>query len=139
MSPRTSFLLTLAGVLLVGLPLPLLTRKPENNSVATTVKQSGAREQVSAFINITGNPRKIKVRTSGGNWQELESCCNHCDFEQELQISEPIELEIQAEWDTDEAQALSLTLEPEGKEAMTKTLWKEEGCHHIHDIMTFSW
>ena len=140
MSPRATFLLTLLGVLLVGIPLPLLTRKAERTPAATAPAESMAEmEMTYAAINFTGRPRSIRLRHSGGEWQELDSTLNQNEFELKLPKQPSIELEIQAEWDDTALQAISLTLEPTGREAIMKTLWKEEGCSGLHDIMTFTW
>ena len=140
MSPRATFLLTLLGVLLVGIPLPLLTRKAERTPAAVAPAESMAEmETTYAAISFTGQPRGIRLRHSGGEWQELDSTLNQNEFELELPKQPSIELEIQAEWDDTALQAISLTLEPTGREAIMKTLWKEEGSSGLHDIMTFTW
>ena len=140
MSPRATFLLTLLGVLLVGIPLPLLTRKAERTPAAAAPAESMAEmETTYAALRFTGQPRSIRLRHSGGEWQELDSTLNQNEFELELPKQPSIELEIQAEWDDTALQAISLTLEPTGREAIMKTLWKEEGSSGLHDIMTFTW
>ena len=140
MSPRATFLLTLLGVLLVGIPLPLLTRKAERTPAATAPAESmDEMDTTYADISFTGQPRSIRLRHSGGEWQELDSTLNQNEFELELPKQTTIELEIQAEWDDTTLQAISLTLEPTGREALMKTLWKEEGSSELHDIMTFTW
>ncbi|MBO5684156.1 MAG: hypothetical protein J6R92_04345 [Akkermansia sp.] len=140
MSPRATFLLTLLGVLLVGIPLPLLTRKAELTPAATAPTESMAEKETTyAAISFTGHPRSIRLRHSGGEWQELDSTLNQNEFELELPKQSGIELEILAEWENTALQAISLTLEPTGREAIMKTLWKEEGSSELHDIMTFTW
>ncbi len=140
MSPRATFLLTLLGVLLVGIPLPLLTRKAERTPAAAAPTESMAEKEMTyAAISFTGQPRSIRLRHSSGEWQELDSTLNQNEFELELPKQTTIELEIQAEWDDSALQAVSLTLEPTGRETLMKTLWKEEGSSELHDIMTFTW
>ena len=69
MSPRATFLLTLLGVLLVGIPLPLLTRKAERTPAAVAPAESMAEmETTYAAISFTGQPRSIRLRHSGGEW-----------------------------------------------------------------------
>ena len=139
MSPRATFLLTLMGVLLVGIPLPLLTRKAEHAPAATPAEKMDEMETTYAAINFTGQPRSIRLRHSGGEWQELDTTLNQNELELELPALATLELEIQAEWKSPALQAISLTLEPEGRDALMQTLWKEEGCCELHDIMTFTW
>ena len=139
MSPRATFLLTLMGVLLVGIPLPRLTRKAEYTPTAAPAENMAETGPTYAAISFTGQPRSIRLRHSGGEWQELDSTLNQNEFELELPKQPTIELELQAEWEDTSLQAISLTLEPTGREAIMKTLWKEEGSPGLHDIMTFAW
>ena len=140
MSPRATFLLTLLGVLLVGIPLPLLTRKAERTPAAAVPTDSMAEmEPIYAAISFTGHPRSIRLRLSGREWLELDISLNQNEFELELPNQADIELEIQAEWEDTALQAVALTLEPTGREDLMKTLWKEEGSSELHDIMTFTW
>ena len=139
MSPRATFLLTLMGVLLVGIPLPLLTRKAEYTPTAVPAEDMAKTENTYAAISFTGLPRSIRLRHSGGDWQELDPTLNQNELELELPKQPAIELELQAEWEDTSLQAISLTLEPTGQEAIMKTLWKEEGSSGLHDIMIFTW
>lgn len=140
MSPRATFLLTLLGVLLVGIPLPLLTSKAGRTSTTTApAKQVAEMETIYANISFTGQPRNIRLRHSGGEWIELDSSLSQNEFELELPKQAVIELEIQAEWENASLQAVSLTLEPTGREAIMKTLWKDDESTQLHDIMTFTW
>ena len=139
MSPRATFLLTLLGVLLVGIPLPLLTCQAERTPATAPAEHMAETETTYAAISFTGQPRSIRLRHSGGEWQELDSTLNQNEFELELPKQPTIELELQAEWEDTSLQAISLTLEPTGREAIMKTLWKEEGSPGLHDIMTFAW
>ena len=139
MSPRATFLLTLLGVLLVGAPLPLLTRKAECTPAASVTENMAETETTYAAISFTGQPRSIRLRHSSGNWYEIDTTQNQNEFELKLPKQTDIELELQAEWDGTSLQAVSLTLEPSGREVVMKTLWKEEGSSELHDIMTFTW
>ena len=139
MSPRATFLLTLLGVLLVGIPLPLLTRKAERMPVVTQAEGVAEMKTTYATISFTGQPGSIRLRHIGGDWLELNPTLNRNELELELPALATLELEIQAEWKSPALQAISLTLEPEGRDALMQTLWKEEGCCELHDIMTFTW
>ena len=139
MSPRTTFLLTLLGVLLVGIPLPLLTRQAERTPAAAAAESMAETESIYATISFTGQPRSISLRHSSGEWIKLNPTLNRNEFELELPKQPGIELEIQAEWDNSALQAISIALEPTGRETIMKTLWKDEGSSGLHDIMTFTW
>lgn len=139
MSPRITFLLTLAGVLLVGLPLPVLTRSAEVQSAAApaaTVEKATAW----AALSYTGNPQSIRLRPVGGTWMEVDCTTGSSDLELELPAGAAVEIEVEAEWENAEAlQVLSLSLEPAGRETRTETQWKEEGSRTLHSIFTFKW
>lgn len=138
MSPRATFLLTLAGVILVGIPLPFLTRseKTQPPPAATTVVGN---EPVWAVISFTGKPQSIKFRPIGQDWQEADLTASGTEIELELPARKTLEIEVQANWEGTEVQALSLSLEPAGREGKTETQWKEAGSHTLHSIFSFRW
>ncbi len=139
MSPRVTFLLTLAGVLLAGLPLPFLTRNAETQT-APAPAAAAEKETVWAVLSFTGKPQSIRLRPAGGAWQEVDCTTSNADFELQLNPSATVEIEIRAEWESPEAvQALSLSLEPAGWETKTQTQWKEGGSRTLHSIFTFQW
>lgn len=138
MSPRITFLLTLAGVLLVGLPLPLLTRNAEA-PVSAEAETESPSEPSWASISFTGKPLIIKLRHSGGEWVEIPTAQSGTEYEWELPAPDRVEIEALVTWATEEVQAVSLTLEPTGREARTATQWKEEGSSTLHSIFTFQW
>ena len=139
MSPRATFLLTLLGVLLVGIPLPLLTRKVERTAAVPAAAGMTETEIAYATISFTGNPGSIRLRHSGGEWMELDTSLNQYEMELALPKQPSIEIEIQAAWESSVTQAVSLTLEPMSRESIMKTLWKEEGSPALHDVMIFTW
>lgn len=138
MSPRVTFLLTLAGVILVGLPLPYLTRSERTQSppAAATVVEN---EPVWAVISFTGKPQSIRLRPIGKDWQEVDHTSSGTEIELELPARKMVEIEVQANWEGTEVQALSLSLEPAGREGKTETQWKEEGSNTLHSIFSFRW
>ena len=139
MSPRVTFMLTLTGVLLVGLPLPILTRGVETHT-APTPAAAVEKETMWAVLTFTGKPKSVSLRPVGGVWQEVDCNTSSTDFELELSPGATVEIEVRAEWETPEAsQALSLSLEPAGRETKAETQWKEEGSHTLHSIFTFRW
>lgn len=138
MSPRITFLLTLAGVLLAGLPLPLLTRSAEA-PVSAAPETAASAELAWGTISFTGKPLSIKLRSNGGEWVEIPATQSGTEYEWELPAPDRVEIEALVTWATEEVQAVSLTLEPTGREARTATQWKEEGSSTLHSIFTFQW
>ena len=138
MSPRIIFLLTLAGVLLVGLPLPILTRSAEKQQAPTSAN-AVKMETVWAVISFTGTPLNLRLRKVGGNWQDVDCSASGVELELELPIRGTVEIELQAEWKEPDVQAISLSLEPPGQDGKEETQWKEEGSRTLHNIFTFRW
>lgn len=138
MSPRITFLLTLAGAILLGLPLLVLTQTSapveEQQSLEDAVRQN-----VYANLRYTGQPTTLRLRQAKGEWIDLSASGTDADFELELPLSGMIEIELQAEWTTAAAQAITLTLEPDGHESKQDTQWKDEGSHKLHTIFRYSW
>lgn len=138
MSPRVTFMLTLSGVLLVGLPLPILTRGAEAPSTPAPAAKV-ENESVWAVMSFTGKPQSIRLRPAGRDWQEVDITSSCTEIELELPSRNDIEIEVHAEWEGQEVQALSLSLEPPGREGKMVTQWKEEGSHTLHSIFAFRW
>ena len=90
MSPRVTFLFTLAGVLLVGLPLPLLTRNAETQA-APAPATAAEKESVWAVLSFTGKPRGIRLRPVGGAWQEVDCSTSSAELELELPAGEAVD------------------------------------------------
>lgn len=139
MSPRATFLLTLAGVILVGIPLPLLTRKNDNAPAAAVNAEEAARRTVYATLRYTGQPTRLQVRQAHGEWILLDCCGSPSDFEMQLPLSGLLEIEIQGCWEETVPHAVTLTLEPDGYEARSATEWKEDGSNNLHSVFRFTW
>ena len=140
MSPRCTFLLTLAGVLLAGLPLPWLTRVAETPAVQPEPQKPVAEEPVYATLRCTGNPSRIVLRYGGG--ELLSVAAADLPWEGELMLprgQRSAELEVEAAWETPGEQAMTLTLEPAGLPECSCTRWSDAGEGTMHDIFTFVW
>lgn len=139
MSPRTTFLFALAGVILVGLPLPVLTATPSAPPAAAP-EAGTPRRTIYATLRHTGAPLHLRLRSErNAAWQEMPCDVAVQEMELELPLSGMLEIEVQAEWAGNEPQAVTLTLEPDGCEARSATEWKEEGSSTLHSIMRFTW
>lgn len=140
MSPRCTFLLTLAGVLLAGLPLPWLTRVAESPAVQSAQKTVEAEEPVYATLRCTGKPRCIALRYGGG--ELLSVAASDLPWEGELMLPwglRSAELEVEAAWEEPGEQAMTLTLEPAGRPESSCTRWADAAEGTLHDIFTFVW
>lgn len=139
MSPRAAFICTLMGVLVVGIPLPLLTVTPvSGNPSSKQAPDQAAPENVYAILRFTGQPESIQLRHNGHTW-DIDASLNTADQELELRLTSTLEIELKARWASTEAQAVTLTLEPDGRESRSETHWKDENSTELHQIYTFRW
>ncbi|MBR5888755.1 MAG: hypothetical protein IKY92_01770 [Akkermansia sp.] len=138
MSPRVTFLLTLAGVILVGIPLPMLTGN--NDAPAVEIRaEEAARRSVYATMRFTGQPRQLQVRLGKEEWLDVDCSQSPSEFELQLPLSGLMEIEIQGQWEDSAPHAVTLTLEPDGYETRSATEWKEEGSNKLHSVFRFTW
>lgn len=138
MSPRVTFLLTLAGVILVGIPLPMLTDNNDAPAVEIRAKEA-ARRSVYATMRFTGQPRQLQVRLGKEEWLDVDCSQSPSEFELQLPLSGLMEIEIQGQWEDSAPHAVTLTLEPDGYETRSATEWKEEGSNKLHSVFRFTW
>ena len=138
MSPRVTFLLTLAGVILVGILLPMLTGN--NDAPAVEIRaEEAARRSVYATMRFTGQPRQLQVRLGKKEWLDVDCSQSPSEFELQLPLSGLMEIEIQGQWEDAAPHAVTLTLEPDGYETRSATEWKEEGSNKLHSVFRFTW
>ena len=138
MSPRVTFLLTLAGVILVGIPLPMLTGN--NDAPAVEIRaEEAARRSVYATMRFTGQPRQLQVRLGKEEWLDVDCSQSPSEFELQLPLSGLMEIEIQGQWEDAAPHAVTLTLEPDGYESRSATDWKEAGSNKLHSVFRFTW
>ena len=139
MAPRTIFLLTLAGVLLAGAPLPWLTRVASPAASAPSETAPAAQtELIYATVRFTGKPLNLRLRQGNLEWV-ADITQMPAELELETAATSPLELEVLAEWEDTSPQAVTLELEPEGRESRTETQWKPEGSTQLHSLFTFTW
>lgn len=139
MSPRITFLLTLAGVILVGVPLHHLTQPVAPIAAPRPGEQAESR-LIYANIRFTGQPGELRLRAGKQeDWVSIETTRGEYDFELEMPITGMLELEVEGHWESPDAQAVTLTLEPDGLETRSDTQWKDEYSNTLHSIFRFSW
>ena len=137
MSPRATFFLTLLGVLLAGAPLPWLTGAEEATVPVAAEPAQTDRQQVYASLRATGRPEKLQLRLHGELLAEVDG-----DLPWEGDLLLPVgcnatDSEVEAVWPEPGEQAVTLTLEPDGREACSCTRWAEAGT--MHDVFNFVW
>lgn len=137
-SPRTTFLLTLVGVLLVGLTLHHLTTATPPPSPTLPDTREVPQETVYATLQFTGQPESLVLRHGGREWT-ADTSLHPAELEVELPRASRIEIEVQASWPENGQQVVTLTLEPDGRESRTVTEWSEPGSDSLHHIFTFQW
>ena len=139
MSPALKVTLTLAGILLTGLPLVWLTATPAKQQVTETTPEEAAPRRLYATLHFSGQPEYIILRHNGMLIAELRTPqYAPQDITVELPSGKAIDLEAEASWADNLAgnNALTITLEPEGQQACSVTRW---GDSLLHDIFTFTW
>ncbi len=146
MSPRTSTLLALIGVLLAGIPLPALTSaRQESAGAEAALCPTPPRERHRTCITLrySGQPTELHLLHEGRQLAQLTADeCPDGLWEAELPLPahEHLALEIEARWPEDaQPQAVTLILEPEGLPQQQHTEWTEAGSRTLHSLFTFSW
>lgn len=142
MSPGLTFGLTVAGVLLAGLPLLHLTApQPQKVAANEILQETPSTTRIFARVQFTGKPHSCTLRFGDDDIATMPLATNS-PWETELDIPqhETIELEAEIHWEEDSPEnAVSITLEPPQKEARTDTRWTGEDGALLHDIFIFSW
>ncbi len=139
MSPGLTLILTFAGVLAAGVPLLWLTQKPVSPQPPAAASAGQQVSAVFATLRATGAPSKMVLRYHG---RLLAEITDGCPWEGELNLPAEIaaaEIEVEALWPTPGEQAVTLTLEPAGREACSCTRWADAAEGKLHDIFTFVW
>lgn len=139
MSPKLTLFLTFAGVLAAGVPLLWLTQKPVSPQPLAASPAGQQETAVFATLRATGAPTEMALRYHG---RLLAEITDGCPWEGELNLPTEIaaaEIEVKALWPTPGEQAVTLTLEPAGREACSCTRWADAAEGKLHDIFTFVW
>lgn len=137
MSPRAVFLLTLVGVLIAGAPLPWLTGASAPAEPAAAEAAPAARQLVYATLRATGKPEKLQLRLHG---ELLAEVTGDLPWDGDLSLPEgceALDIEVETAWPEPGEQAVTLTLEPDGRDARSCTRWAGTGT--MHDVFNFVW
>lgn len=142
MSPRISFLLALAGVLAAGVPLLWLTAPAPAAATSPHAPSPEGHEPVYMTLRFTGNPTQGTLRLDGEDIATLPAGCRS-PWETELSLpsrASLLELEAELHWpEGSPEQAVTINLEPLGKEARRDTQWTGSNGSLLHAIFTFTW
>lgn len=140
MTPKNAFFSALTLLLLAGAPLPFLTSAAPKTA---SERKPPSPDSVSVFMQLrsSGAPRSIRLFHRGKLLASMPTPGeNVWETNLPLPDASTVELEVQAEWeDPDCAQAVSITLEPPGKNALTATQWKDADSKTLHDLFSFAW
>ncbi len=142
MSPRTSTFLAFVGVLLAGIPLPLLTAARRDSAPAAEPAAPAVTRAVYATLQCSGQPSELSLRHEGHELVHLLADELGAPWEAELPlpVGKPVALEVEARWNNGEqAQAVTISLEPDGQPAQQHTEWTQPGSPVLHSLFTFSW
>lgn len=145
MSPRLTCLLTLAGVVLAGVPLlPLTTqpRVPQDEAHPSAAPRQEAVQPVHLTLRFTGRPDTLILRHEGEDIASMPPG-TPCPWETDLALplsSSSVELEVEASWPAPSPEnVLTVELAPSGRPSRTETQWSGSDGSLLHSIFTFSW
>ncbi len=142
MSPVLSFGLTLAGVLLAGVPLLYLTADAPQKQIAPRPEdEAPSTHKAFVLVQFTGMPASAQLRYKGKMIAAMPAG-TPSPWEEELELPTQGKLELEAElhWPDNSAEnAVSITIEPPQQPAATDTKWATPGGSLLHDIFCFSW
>ncbi len=142
MLPPRPTLLALALVLFAGLPLPLLTgARPAAAAPDPAGREAAATRDAYLSVQFSGRPESLRLRHAGCELASLppeEAVTGFWECELNLPATPSLELELEAQWpEGGQAQAVTLTLEPDKLPPRQCTHWSEGG--RLHRIFPFSW
>jgi len=145
MSPRLTCLLTLAGVVLAGVPLLPLTqpRIPgEEPYPSTAVPRQETAQPVHLTLRFTGKPDALILRYEGEDIASMPPG-TPSPWETDLMLplsASSVELEAEATWPAPSPEnVLTIELAPSGHPSRTDTQWSGGDGSLLHTIFTFSW
>ena len=142
MSPVLSFGLTLAGVLLAGVPLLYLTADAPQKQIAPRPEDEAPSTRKSfVMVQFTGEPVSAVLRHKGKIIATMPAGTpSPWEEEPELPTHGTLELEAELHWPANSAEnAVSITIEPPKQPAATDTRWTGSDGSLLHDIFRFSW
>lgn len=143
MTPLTRFLLTLVGVLVAGVPLVSLTM-PRANETPPQVHQQQQNKPLLTFLSLryTGTPLSGTLRYED---EIIAAIAPSAPSPYECFINLPanaqvVDLEVEIHWQENAPEnAVTLTMEPQGRPARSETQWTGSNGSLLHSIFTFSW
>ncbi len=145
MSPRSTTLLALAGVLLAGIPLPFLTAESQETAHPAPAAEAPApaTRQAIATLRFTGTPTLIRLRHEGRELARAEAdelVGDFCELELTLPDTPTLALELVADWpEAGQPHVITLSLEPDKLPQRECTRWAPLATGLMHEIFTFSW
>ncbi len=144
MTPLTRFLLTLVGVLLAGAPLVYLTMAPHGSDTLEQETPQQPTPPLRTFLTLryTGIPHSATLRHEDEVIAEVSpataspyECFIHLPAD-----TTSADIEVEIHWSADSPEnAVTLTLEPQGRPSRTETQWTGSNGSLLHSIFSLTW
>lgn len=146
MTPLSRLLLVFIGVLLAGVPLVCLTATSANTH-ASPQEQADSPHQsnlhkIYLCLRYTGNIQSGILRYEDHVIAEIDAgTTSPYDTYIELPVqASTVDIEAELFWEKDSPEnAVTLTLEPQGKPAQSDTQWTGSDGSSLHTIYSFRW
>ncbi len=138
------FVLTLAGLGLVALPLVHLTCQPQSQP-GDNIPQAAPQSidlRTHLTLRFTGKPTSIILKYEDTEWLHTRDA-SLSPIELEVNLPQNVkyaDVEAEIHWAADSSEnAVTLTLEPSGLPTRTETQWTGSNGEMLHTIFSFSW
>lgn len=141
-SPLRQLFLTLAGVLLAGVPLYILTM-PATPNQQEWHESAPSLPDIPAYLTVrcAHTPSSIVIRSGDRILLERKSpvqLVSEHDVSLPIPASGTVRLKVEASWPENTPDTpITLILEPERRNSRTETRWSVG--QHLNDLYTFSW
>lgn len=144
MTPLTRFLLTLVGVLLAGVPLVHLTMSPRGSETHEQEAPQQPTRPLHTFLTLryTGTPHSATLRHEDEVIAEV-SPATSSPYECFINLpanTTSADIEVEIHWSADSPEnAVTLTLEPQGRPPRSETQWTGRNGSLLHSIFSLTW
>ena len=144
MTPLTRFLLTLVGVLLAGVPLVYLTMAPRGRETHEQGTPQQQTQSLRTFLTLryTGSPHSATLRHEDEVIAEIAPATTS-PYECFIDLpadTKSADIEVEIHWPENSPEnAVTLTLEPQGRPTRTETQWTGSNGSLLHSIFSLTW
>lgn len=144
MTPLTRFLLTLVGVLLAGVPLVYLTLPQQGSEIPEQAPTQQPTQSLRTFLSLryTGMPHSAALRYEDETIAEIAPGARS-PYECFIDLpadTRTADIEVEIHWpENSQENAVTLTMEPQGRPARTETQWTGRNGSLLHSIFSLTW